>query len=177
MDKFEVRTWKQIQTPLYQFVFKKVKDKDLANDLMQDVFLKVQGRVNQLRDDSKITSWIYQITRNAILDYFKAREKEQNLSVVWENENQELNECVADCLNKLVDTLPEKYKQAVRMADLEDQSQTELATQLGISYSGLKSRVQRGREMLREKLLALYHVETDSYGNVLVCENKVACQC
>jgi RNA polymerase sigma-70 factor, ECF subfamily len=55
--------------------------------------------------------------------------------------------------------------------------QKELAVRLGISYSGVKSRVQRARQMLKEKMEALYHIKTDGYGNVLVCEDRVPCGC
>jgi DNA-directed RNA polymerase specialized sigma subunit, sigma24 homolog len=61
--------------------------------------------------------------------------------------------------------------------EIKNVSQLELAQQLGISYSGLKSRVQRGRQMLKEKMTDLYHIQTDGYGNVIVCEDRVPCGC
>jgi RNA polymerase sigma-70 factor (ECF subfamily) len=113
----------------------------VANDIVQDVFLKVQAKINQLKDTDKLTSWIFQITRHAITDYFRPKTKTFDITELqWESDTQELNECVAICLNKLVYTLPQKYRDAVVLAEVENLSQTVLAERLGISYSGAKSR-------------------------------------
>lgn len=178
MESLDITTWNQINTALRTFVIKKVKDRDAANDIVQDVFLKVQARIGQLRETEKINGWIFQITRHAITDYFRAKSKTLTVAdVQWESDAQELNDCVAYCLNKLVYTLPEKYREAVVLAEIENLSQLELAQRLHISYSGAKSRVQRGRQMLKEKLHKLYTIETDPYGNIIVCENKTSCNC
>jgi RNA polymerase sigma-70 factor (ECF subfamily) len=178
MKELPAHTWKEISSELRNFVFRKVKDREVANDIVQDVFIKVQSKIGQLRESDKVTGWIFQITRHAITDYFRAKAKTLNASELqWESDTQELNNCVAFCLNKLVYTLPEKYREAVVLTEIENLSQTQLAEQLGISYSGAKSRVQRGRQLLREKLHALYTIETDAYGNIIVCEDKVSCSC
>jgi RNA polymerase sigma-70 factor (ECF subfamily) len=87
------------------------------------------------------------------------------------------NACVAQCLNQLVYTLPEPYQQALIKAEVEGIPQNKLAEVLGLSNSGAKSRVQRARKMLKEKLMQLYMIETDSYGNVIVCQDKTPCKC
>jgi RNA polymerase sigma-70 factor (ECF subfamily) len=178
MESLDITTWNQINVELRNFVFKKVKDRDVANDIVQDVFIKVQSKIGQLRETEKITGWIYQITRHAITDYFRAKAKSlSTVELQWEDDAQELNDCVATCLNKLVYTLPEKYREAVVLTEVENLSQIQLAERLGISYSGAKSRVQRGRQLLKEKLHKLYTIETDAYGNIIVCEDKVPCGC
>ena len=178
MESLNVRVWNEISTELRKFVFRKVKDRDVANDIVQDVFIKVQSKISQLRETEKIAGWIFQITRHTITDYFRSKPKTLTIDELqWDNETQDLNDCVAFCLNKLMYTLPEKYRDAVVLTEIEDLSQTELAARLGISYSGAKSRVQRGRQMLKDKLTDLYHIKTDSYGNIIVCEDKVPCNC
>lgn len=178
MESLNIQSWTEMSIELRDFVYRKVKDRDVANDIVQDVFLKVQSKINQLKDTDKLTGWIFQITRHAITDYFRSKAKTfDTAELQWESDAQELNECVAICLNKLVDTLPQKYRDAVVLAEVENLSQTVLAERLGISYSGAKSRVQRGRQMLKEKLHDLYKIETDSYGNIIVCEDKVPCGC
>lgn len=178
MESLDITTWNQINTELRNFVYKKVKDREVANDIVQDVFLKVQAKIGQLRESEKITGWIFQITRHTIADYFRSKEKTASVpELQWESDAQDLNDCVAYCLNKLVYTLPEKYREALILTEIKNLSQTELANQLGISYSGAKSRVQRGRQLLKEKLHALYTIKTDTYGNIIVCEDKVPCAC
>ena len=74
-------------------------------------------------------------------------------------------------------TLPAPYRDALIKAEIENIPQTELASALGLSHSGAKSRVQRARKMLREKLTNLYKIETDCYGNIILCEDKKPCSC
>ena len=178
METLNIRTWNEISTELRNFVYRKVKDRDAANDIVQDVFLKVQSKITQLRETEKIAGWIFQITRHTIADYFRTKSKTLTLAELqWDDEAQDLNDCVAFCLNKLVDTLPEKYRQAIVLTETENLSQATLADRLGISYSGAKSRVQRARQILKDKLHELYTIKTDPYGNIIVCEDKVSCNC
>lgn len=75
----------------------------------------------------------------------------------------------------LVDGLPEHYRQAVRLSEIEGHAQREVADRLGLSLSGAKSRVQRGRAILRERLLECCHVELDRRGHVIDFRPRVAC--
>ncbi len=74
-------------------------------------------------------------------------------------------------------TLPEKYREAIELTEFKNLSQLDLAHKLDISYSGAKSRVQRARQLLKEKMEEQYKIKMDAYGNVLVCENRGACNC
>jgi RNA polymerase sigma-70 factor (ECF subfamily) len=176
METLNTSLWNELQQGLYNFTYKKVKDRDAAKDIVQDVFIKAQAKINQLREPEKLTGWIYQIARHTITDHFRNNSKQVVVHELdWENDVHDFNDCVADCLKKLIVTLPEKYRQAIELAELERVSQTEFSERLGISYSGAKSRVQRARKMLREKMEELFIIETDAYGNVMVCENKTPC--
>jgi len=171
-------TWKSLQHDLKGFVNSRVKNKSIAEDIVQDVFIKVQSNARQLKDARKISSWIYQITRNMIADHFRNNaRKALPIPMDWESDQQEFNDCVARCLKVLMSTLPEKYRRALELTDLENLSQLELSKKLNISYAGARSRVQRGRKMLRDKLNELFFIKTDSYGNIVVCEDKVPCCC
>jgi RNA polymerase sigma-70 factor, ECF subfamily len=164
------------QQELTGFVFKRVKDKALTEDIVHDVFLKVQNKIGQLHEQAKLTSWIYQITKNAIIDHY--RQQSRNLTATdldWENDAPNFNECVTRCLQNMLTTLPDKYREALQLADVDNLSQLELAKRLGISYSGAKSRVQRARQMLKAKVDETLIIKLDSYGNVIVCENRSKC--
>jgi RNA polymerase sigma-70 factor (ECF subfamily) len=178
METLNNQVWNEIIVRLREFVYRKVKDREVANDIVQDVFLKVQAKISQLREPKKLTNWIFQITLHTIMDYFRTKKKILVAAEFhWDNEVQELNDCVAYCLNQLLDTLPAKYREAIRLTEVENLSQTALAEHLGISYSGAKSRVQRARQMLRDKLHNLYKIKTDPYGNIIACEDKLPCSC
>ena len=178
MDTTLLGTWSKTQAKLKSFIYGKVKDKAVADDIAQDVFLKVHVGMGQLKDSDKITGWIYRITRNTIMDHFRSRSKAMSITGLdWESDQRDLNDCVSSCLTEMLDTLPEKYKEVLKLAEMENVSQTELAHRLNISYSGAKSRVQRARQMLRNKMDEQYRIKMDSYGNVTVCESRVPCNC
>jgi RNA polymerase sigma-70 factor, ECF subfamily len=168
--------WTKTQQELKNFVYKKVRDKALVDDIVQDVFLKVHAKLGQLKDSEKVSGWIYQITRNTITDYYRSKSKNiSSQDLDWDSDHQILNDCVSGCLQEMLLTLPEKYREALALTEMENVSQTHLAERLNISYSGAKSRVQRARQMLRDKMEEQYNIKIDAYGNVIVCENRQSC--
>ena len=178
MKTSEGIVWTKTQQELKSFVYRRVRDKALAEDIVQDVFFKVYTKLEQLKDSEKISGWIYQITRNTIADYYRSKSKTiftQDLD--WDSDHQMLNDCVSSCLQKMLLTLPEKYREALELTELKNFSQIQLFDKLNISYSGAKSRVQRARQMLKEKMDEAYRIKMDSYGNVIVCENRIPCNC
>ena len=166
------------QNELLGYVIKKVKDKSLAEDIVHDVFLKVQAKASQVRDDEKLLGWIYRITKNTIIDHFRFQSRIiRSGDIDWEDDKTYLNQCVERCLTEKLATLPDKYRSALELSEVQGLSQLELAKKLNISYSGAKSRVQRARQMLKEMMDREYHVKFDNYGNVIRCENRVPCGC
>lgn len=178
MNTIDMNEWMKTQRELLLFVYKKVKDKSVAEDIVQDAFLKVHTRISTLKEPAKITSWIYQITRHIIMDHFRRQSKSiDEIDLVGGNEEANYNECVAYCLKEMVQQLPSKYREAIELTEFENLSQIELAERLQISYSGAKSRVQRARQILRKKMHDTYHISVDAYGNAIVCKNKLPCGC
>lgn len=166
------------QNELLGFVIKKVKDRSIAEDIVHDVFLKAQAKSSQVKDNDKMIGWIYRITRNTIIDHFRFQSriiKSEDLD--WEDDQSYLNQCVERCLTEKLSTLPDKYREALELSEVQGVSQLDLARQLNISYSGAKSRVQRARQMLREMMEREYRIKLDRYGNVLRCENRLPCGC
>lgn len=175
---YQTIDWTKVRSQLKGFVKKHVKDESIADDIVQDVYLKVQNNHSRLHSPEKMVSWIYTIAKNTMTDHFRKRSKEHTpLELDWDNDWQSLNECVTRCLQETMSTLPTKYREALQLADMQEVSQTELAERLNISYSGAKSRVQRARQMLKGKMDERYRIELDKYGNVLVCENRYGPTC
>jgi RNA polymerase sigma-70 factor (ECF subfamily) len=168
--------WSNIQKELKGFVYKKVKDKALTEDIVHDVFMKVQDKVAQLRESEKIFGWIYQITRNTITDHYRKNAKVVNAKDIdWESSPPNFNECVSGVIDELIPTLPDKYRIPLEMTEIHNQSQLEVAAQLNLSYTAAKTRVQRARKMLRERIDEVLIVKTDGYGNVILCKNRKPC--
>lgn len=178
MNNSALMVWSETQSKLKGFIYRHTKDKAVTDDIAQDVFLKVHSKLDQLKDVDKLKSWIFQITRHSIADHFRSQSKSLEAHEIdWESETRALNECASHCVVEILETLPPKYREALQLSELQSVSQLELAKQLNISYSGAKSRVQRARQMLKEKMEQEYRIEMDKYGNVITCQNKVPCNC
>jgi RNA polymerase sigma-70 factor (ECF subfamily) len=168
--------WCDLNEELYKFILGKVKDEQTSKDIHQDVFLKIQTKIHQLKHTSKLTSWVYQITRNTIFDYFR-KVKVKNIPIDTfdipesENENFEYSN-LTNCINQKITTLSEEHKEAIILTTFKNYSQKELAEHLKISYSGTKSRVQKAREILKENILDCPNVESDISGKLLDFDNN-----
>jgi RNA polymerase sigma-70 factor, ECF subfamily len=168
--------WKNVQSELKGFVYKRVKDKALTEDIVHDVFLKVQAKIHQVKESDKLSGWIYQITRNTITDHFRKNSKSINSKDIdWESSPPNFNDCVTNTINELIPTLPDKYRIPLEMTELQNMSQLEVADKLGLNYTTAKARVQRARQMLKEKMDEILIVKTDGYGNVILCKDRGPC--
>ena len=168
--------WKEYHTVLHRFIQSRVGDMAATDDILQEVFIKIYSRIDTLKENSKIQSWIYQITRNAIIDYFRARKKTEELSEDFPapgiDETEKARQEIATCLLPMIQNLPEIYRQALMLSEIELLTQKQFAEKQGISLSGAKSRVQRGRTMLKDMLLECCHFEHDHKGKVIDYEEK-----
>lgn len=159
--------WKDLSQELYGFIFNKVKDEASSKDILQNTFLKIHLNIGQLRDCSKLTAWVYQITRNVIHDYFRNKKslipfETTELPIKEEPSFQKLT----DCINSKIEQLPKAYQEALILTTFNNLKQTELADYLGISYSGTKSRVQRAKGKLTDLVADCEQVETDNQGRI-----------
>ncbi|MDF1548134.1 MAG: RNA polymerase sigma factor SigZ [Bacteroidales bacterium] len=173
------KIWKQIHTELKTFIAKKVRESDDVEDIVHDTFVKMKLNIDKLKDPSKINAWVYQIARNNINDYYRAKSKYANHGTseitedkLIEEEEDEMKILLrtrqfSDYAASVINQLPEKYREAVFLADMEGMNQNELAQKLNLSISGAKSRVQRGRQKVKELVLLCCDVNTDVYGNIV----------
>lgn len=178
MNTIDNTAWLTLQKELHTFVLRRVRDKSLTDDIVQDVLLKVHTHITSLKEPQKINAWAYQITRNAIADHFRKQSKQIDPTDANEDGPEpNYNECVSLCTQEMLNTLPLKYREAIELTVFKDLSQLQLAERVHISYSGAKSRVQRAKEMLRKKMDEAYRIQTDSYGNAINCESPLPCGC
>src|SRR6185503_14296994 len=164
--------WHEFAVKLGQFIRARVVDPATAEDILQDVFVKIHSRLGQLKDPGKLQSWIYLITRNAIIDHYRTRkettEVPDSLPAEMAEDDPE-SEGLKAAFRRMIENLPEPYREAIVLTEFEGLTQKELADRIGISISGAKSRVQRGREQLKEMLLDCCRFEFDRRGRVIDC--------
>jgi RNA polymerase sigma-70 factor, ECF subfamily len=173
--------WEGFHGRLERFIRRRVPDEQNAQDILQEVFLKVHLHIDTLRDEQRLESWVYQIARNAIADYYRGRREESALPdtlLLSTAEEDALDDVVREllpCVRAMVDSLPDEYRKALLLTEYEGLTQKEMGEQLGLSFSGAKSRVQRAREKLKDMLLACCHFEFDHFGTII--DYQPHCQC
>ncbi|MEQ8364864.1 MAG: sigma-70 family RNA polymerase sigma factor [Cyclobacteriaceae bacterium] len=159
--------WLDLHSELNKFILSKVREDAIAQDILQDVFIKVYLNIHQLKDSAKLTSWIYQITRNTIADYLKQPHSvPSTIELADESQNEPVYQALSNCVNSKIDKLSDQDRKAVLLTYFEAYSQKELSDFLGISYSGTKNRIQRARAKLRKDILDCNNVESDRRGRI-----------
>lgn len=184
--------WNRTHNRLLSYIRSRVATMQDAEDILQEVFVRIHANLQRLKDTQSIDAWIYRIARNAITDYYRERAKAASAIKSLADEagaeaphgarsvagdTREPSAVIGGCVAQLVDYLPERYREAVAMTEIGGLSQTAAAGKLGISVSGMKSRVQRGREKLKGLLLDCCHVEFDRRKGVIDYEPKRSGSC
>jgi RNA polymerase sigma-70 factor (ECF subfamily) len=172
--------WRELEAKLRPFVARRVRSAVDVDDVVQDVLLRMQRGLGGLRDEERFGPWVYQVARSAIIDHHRVAAKHR---VVDDDgiEERPLEEGDADrdverelaaSLAPFVAALPSPYREALTLVELEGLTQKEAAAMLGISLSGMKSRVQRGRVQLRKALEDCCEIALDARGRVVSCDPR-----
>jgi len=167
--------WHELHIKLARFIRSKVAE-EWVDDLLQDVLVKIHTRIDSLQEETKLESWLYQITRNTIIDHYRSKRTTEELPV-WLEQPQPKEEGIArkellSCLVPMINELPEKYRNAITIYEIENKTQTEIAKQEEISLSGAKSRVQRGRVLLTAIMHDCCRFETGNDKHVISYQKK-----
>lgn len=171
--------WQQVHDGLRGFIAKRVSNEAEVEDILQEVFLRMHRRLDGLKDPDRFVAWVYQITRHAVVDHYRqaARRREVPVglagdldaaqpTVAWlppgsSRDAGQLREELAGCLRPMIGRLPPSYRQAVTLVELEGLTQQAAAIRLGLTLSGMKSRVQRGRQHLKRMLEDCCEIQLD----------------
>ncbi len=162
---------------LRPFVARRVRSSADVDDILQDVFLRLHRSLPTLRDQERFGPWLYRIVRNAITDRYRVQQREvagvpELVAPEAEAEAEEASAAASltACIAPFVARLPSPYREAVTLVDLEGTTHSAAATLLGISISGVKSRVQRGRAQLRVMFDACCTIELDARRRIVDCQ-------
>lgn len=173
--------WNDFHQELKAFIFNKTKNSADTDDLLQEVFLKIMGNLDKVSQAENLRPYLYGIVRNSIHDYFRKQKQIIDATdleaTITAEETHSLNATIAECCIKpFIHKLPIKYREALLITEFQDISQKDLAEQLNLSYSGAKSRVQRGKEKLKALILDCCAYQSDNYGNLTEHEDR-SCGC
>lgn len=164
--------WRELSDRLRQFVRSRIESTADVDDVLQTIFLRIHTHFADLRKAERLNSWVFQIARNAITDYFRKRRDTHGdvETLVGDSDNGHsgnLNSELTQCVEALIMRLPEEQRRALSLYELEGKSQKEIADRESISLSGAKSRIQRGRKSLERILKACCEFQFDRRGNVV----------
>lgn len=173
--------WNRFSETLRRFILNKVKDEALADDLLQETFIRIHSKIDDLRDEAKVQSWVFQIARNIINDHYRKNNPiaVEELPEMIDTE-PESDEAMTQTIRDMVlfmDDLPEQDCQALCQVELAGVSIKDYAEQAGISYTAAKSRVARARYKLSDLLMNCCHYEFDKYGAVIGYHPIHCCCC
>jgi RNA polymerase sigma-70 factor (ECF subfamily) len=167
--------WHNYRDKLAVFIRSRVAD-NVADDLLQDVFVKIHTRVDSLKEGKRLESWLYQITRNTVIDYYRSKRPMEVLpnwlAQPQPDEEEVIRRELSSCLEPMIRQLPEKYRNALLLSEIEGKTQKEVAELENISLSGAKSRVQRGRVLLKDMLHDCCQIELNQNNQLVSYEKK-----
>jgi RNA polymerase sigma-70 factor, ECF subfamily len=174
----------ELAVDLKKFIGRRVPNWADAEDVLQETLLKIHRSIGCLAPDSNLYAWVYRVTRNTIIDYHRKQPKANLMNsiplsedLVQQQPTRDVLGEIAPCLRPMLEYLPEKYKEALTLSDLEGLTQAELAIRLRLSLPGAKSRVQRARQQLKALLMECCKFEYDCTGKVVDYQCKKTYKC
>lgn len=168
--------WREFHEGLLRFIGRRVRSRETAEDILQDVMLRIHRNADGVERADAVGAWVHAIARNAIADHYRSASVRRELAAGSEIDLEAAVEPQAEaadargelaaCIAPLLKRLPETYREALTLTEIEGLTQAEAAERLGLSLSGMKSRVQRGRKQLRQVLVQCCEVDLDARGDV-----------
>jgi RNA polymerase sigma-70 factor (ECF subfamily) len=163
-DTLSAEMWREVIAQLHAFVRRRISDPERVEDLVGEILLRIHQHLGSVDDRERLTHWVSRVARNAVVDeYRRAGRAREHLvpapeEAVAEEPQDDADDAAAvlgelsHCLRPLLNGLPPEQRRAVQIVDLDGMPQATAARREGVSVSGMKSRVQRGRRRLAELL-------------------------
>ena len=162
--------WRTHETELRNFLAHRLSDTHLAEDLLQEVFVKAMRQGDGFCNLNSARAWLFEVARNAVADHFRLRRDQVELpdDLIAESEEPATVDSLAACIPRVLSELTENDREAIMLCDLQGMTQEEFARTKGMSLSGAKSRVQRARKRMLAQLTTACQVQFDESG-LVVC--------
>ncbi len=169
------KIWNWFNEQIYFFILKRVKNKNAANDIFQNTFLKIHRNLNQVNEEEKIKAWVFQIARNEIANYFNQEAKyKEILDPDQKNAVPEYQHIC--CFDKFINNLPETYKDVIEQVYINGKKQSEVAKEMDISLANVKARIRRAKTILKKNFNECCKYEFDEKGNLIGEPNCASCK-
>lgn len=158
------KTWREVIAQLRAFVRHRIADPDRAEDLVGEILLRIHRSLGTVDDRERLLHWVFRVARNAVVDEYRRAGRDRERPVASPAEEPDDGPAPGDedpdaamhelarCLRPLLAGLPPDQRRAVELIDLDGWPQARAARSEGVSLSGMKSRVQRGRRRLVDLL-------------------------
>jgi len=167
--------WSKHKTAVRAFLRARVSDADEVDDLMQIILIKTHQNLHTVKSKSHVKLWLMRITNNAIIDFYRKKKRGREfhtVDILPGTPKDDPRKTLARCIVPLINALPQETAKILTAVDIHGRSQKEYAKALGIPYSTLKSRVQKGRRLLRDLFLECCHFSFDRHGRIVDFESK-----
>ena len=161
--------WETLASQVRSFIRSRVREHAAAEDILQEVFIRIHKKLPSLRANHRLEAWVWRIVRNAIADHFR-RSRPADALTETEPAAPEPERDLPDlrqCVRQFLDQLEPAYRDALLLTEWQGLTQQEMGKRLRLSPSGAKSRVQRARDQLKTLLLDCCRFEMDRRGNIL----------
>jgi RNA polymerase sigma-70 factor, ECF subfamily len=184
--------WEELHGNLRAFISRRVRNPADIDDLVQRVLLQIVKGLASLRDAERLHAWVYRTARNVIVDYYRsptlrrevasgdqedlAAANAESQATSQDDERAALRELAA-CMTPMIRQLPPAYREAVTLADLEGVNQADAAARAGVSISGMKSRIQRGRKQLKAVFEDCCRIQLDRRGTIVAYDPRKPNSC
>ena len=173
------QAWTAYQTQLFKFIRSRVDNSADAEDILNDVFEKLMQQTAANKVPDSIASWLYRVTKNAIVDYYRSSRKFDELPddiSVAPNENSAYEQ-LSRCMLPMILALPDSYQRPLMLSEIEGMKNSEVANQLDLSLAAVKSRISRGRAKLYRSLVQCCTIHRNNTGKVVDFEQKSLADC
>ncbi len=175
-DFSELELYEKFRKPLFKFIKYKVSDTHIAEEILNDVFLKAYNSIDNLKEKKSLKSWLYTIATNTIIDYYR---KKQPATIEIENEkmiDEEKTDSIYSefdcCLNDFLNQLSPSNAKALKAVYFDEMTQQEYAEKSSLNLSTVKSHVHRGKNSLKDFFEQCCSFEKDKHDNIIDFHKK-----
>lgn len=160
---------------MLNFINQRIPVREDAEDVLLEVFTKIHTGIGKLQNEDRVKPWVFAITRNAVNDYWKKKYPTQSLDFEPPQEDEDALAHLETCLRNMIVALPEKYRKPLVLSEFQGFKQQEVAEKLGLGLSATKSRIQRGREKLKEAIVDCCNFRLNEKGQIMSGHDPDSC--